>query len=45
MQLIREPDGIHPSAVGQNVLATYIIKEIHLLYGLHVSAAYPEVFT
>jgi hypothetical protein len=45
VQLIREPDGIHPSAVGQNVLATYIIKEIHLLYGLHVSAAYPEVFT
>jgi hypothetical protein len=45
VQAIRESDGIHPSAVGQNVLATYIIKEIHLLYGLHVSAAYPEVFT
>lgn len=45
MQAIREADGIHPSAVGQNVLATYIINEIHLLYRLHVTAAYPEIFT
>jgi hypothetical protein len=45
VQLIRESDGIHPSAVGQNVLATYIVKQLHLIYGLHVAAAYPEVFT
>ncbi len=45
VQLIRESDGIHPTAVGQNVLATYIVKEMHVLYGLRVAAAYPEVFT
>jgi hypothetical protein len=45
VQAIRGSDGIHPTAVGQNVLATYIVKEMRRLYGLPVSAAYPEVFT
>ncbi len=44
-QVIRQADGIHPTAVGQNVLATYVVDELHLLYKLPVKPAYPEIFT
>jgi hypothetical protein len=44
-QAIRTSDGIHPTAVGQNVLATYVVQELKILYGLSVKPAYPEIFT
>lgn len=45
LQAIRTPDGIHPTAVGQGVLATYIIKELRSLYHLRVTPAFPMNFT
>ncbi len=45
VQALRTADGIHPTSVGQNVMATYVIKEMHLLYGLPVTAAYPMQFS
>lgn len=45
LQAIRTADGIHPTAVGQNVLATYVVEELKSLYRLRVSPAFPEVFT
>jgi len=44
IQVIRQPDGIHPTAVGQNVLATYVVSKLHTVYGLPARAAYPQVF-
>jgi hypothetical protein len=44
-QTIREPDGIHPTVVGENVLATYVVEKLHTIYGLPAKPAYPEVFT
>jgi hypothetical protein len=44
-QVIRQPDGIHPTAVGQNVLATYVVQELKALYGLAVKPAFPDIFT
>jgi hypothetical protein len=44
-QAIRTSDGIHPTAVGQNVLATYVVQELRILYGLPATPAFPEIFT
>ena len=45
LQAIRTADGIHPTSVGQNVLATYIINEMQTQYGLPAGARYPMRFT
>ena len=45
LQAIRTPDGIHPTAVGQGVLATYIVDELRSVYHLRVTPAYPMRFT
>jgi hypothetical protein len=44
-QVLRQPDGIHPTSIGQNVIATYVIQQIRAIYHFPVLPAYPDVFT
>jgi hypothetical protein len=45
VQVLRSPDGIHPTSIGQNVIATYVIQQIRAIYHFPVLPAYPDVFT
>jgi len=45
LQSIRTPDGIHLTYMGQNLLATYVVTELRLTYGLALKPAYPVRFT
>ena len=42
---LRQSDGIHYSVAGENVLATYVIREIGLIYHVDVAPANPAVIT
>jgi len=44
-QTIREPDGIHPTVIGEDVLATLVVEKLHTIYDLAVKPAFPDVFT
>jgi uncharacterized protein len=44
-QALRAPDGIHFTALGQSVLATYVVDQMRSLYALAVKPAYPQRFT
>lgn len=43
-QPVRASDGIHLTAVGQNVIATYVVKEMRHLYRLPVAPHFPMQF-
>jgi len=45
VQVLRSADGIHPTSIGQNVIATYVIQQIRAIYHFPVLPAYPDVFT
>jgi hypothetical protein len=45
LQSIRTPDGIHLTYMGQNLLATYVVTQLRLTYGLALEPAYPVRFT
>jgi hypothetical protein len=45
VQVLRSSDGIHPTSIGQNVIATYVIQQIRAIYHFPVLPAYPDVFT
>ena len=45
LQSIRTPDGIHLTYMGQNLLATYVVTQLRLTYGLALKPAYPVRFT
>jgi len=45
VQAIRSPDGIHLTYMGQNLLATYVVTQLGLDYGLPLKPAYPVRFT
>lgn len=45
LQSIRTPDGIHLTYMGQNLLATYVVTQLRLTYGLALTPAYPVRFT
>jgi hypothetical protein len=45
LQSIRTPDGIHLTYMGQNLLATYVVTQLRLTYGLALQPAYPVRFT
>lgn len=42
---LRQSDGIHYSVAGENVLATYVIQEIALIYHVQLSPTNPAVIT
>ena len=44
-EALRSADGIHPTAVGQNVLATYVVQQMHTIYRLPVTPAFPMFFS
>jgi len=43
--VIRHPDGIHFSEIGQNVLGTYAVTELRVVYRFPVLASFPMAFT
>ncbi len=45
LQPIRTADGIHLTYMGQNLLATYVVTQLRLIYGLPLRPAYPVRFT
>ena len=45
LQPIRTADGIHLTYMGQNLLATYVVTQLRLIYGLSLRPAYPVRFT
>jgi hypothetical protein len=45
LQPIRTADGIHLTYMGQNLLATYVVTQLRLNYGLPLKAAFPVRFT
>ncbi len=44
-QTVREPDGIHYSYAGENVLATYVLQEMALIYHVQLSPQNPAQIT
>jgi hypothetical protein len=44
-QVLRAPDGIHFSVVGEDVLATYVAREITAVYGVPLHPDEPETIT
>jgi hypothetical protein len=42
---LREPDGIHFSSAGEDVVATYILREIGRIYHVSVAPIDPAVIT
>lgn len=44
-QILRAPDGIHFSTVGEDVLATYVVREITAVYGVPLHPDEPETIT
>jgi hypothetical protein len=44
-QVLRSPDGIHFSEVGEDVLATFVIKEIRAIYHVKLRAGLPMAIT
>ncbi|HEY5120479.1 MAG TPA: DUF459 domain-containing protein [Acidimicrobiales bacterium] len=45
VQVLRSADGIHPTSIGQNVIATYVVQQIRAIYHFPVLPAYPDQFT
>lgn len=45
VQVLRSSDGIHPTSIGQNVIATYVVQQIRAIYHFPVLPAYPDQFT
>lgn len=44
-EALRQPDGVHLSYVGENVEATYIIREMGLIYHVQLAPKDPQVIT
>ena len=42
---LREPDGIHYSLTGEDVIATYVIHEIDSVFHVQLSPTNPETIT
>ncbi len=42
---LREPDGIHYSYIGENVVATYVIREMALIYHVQLAPRNPAEIT
>ena len=45
LQDLREPDGIHLSLTGENVMATFVIAEMASLFHVQLAAVSPDVIT
>lgn len=44
-QVLRAPDGIHFSVIGEDVLATYVVRQISSVYGVPLRPAEPATIT
>jgi hypothetical protein len=44
-EVLRSPDGIHFTTVGEDVLATYVVNHLRSVFGLNDQATSPDVLT